>query len=80
MSLSQTNFLTDNKAAVSIAAKDQVHTKSRHIEVKYHHMRDKIKNGAVKITYIGTTEQIADILTKSADRRTLQKLRSRLLL
>ena len=41
------------------------HDRSKHIEMKYHFIRDLVQRGALKLQYIRTDEQIADILTKS---------------
>ena len=39
------------------------HDKSKHIEIKYHHIRDMVKRGAVKLQYVTMDEQIAILLT-----------------
>ena len=38
------------------------HDKSKHIEIKYHYIRDMVQRGAVKLQYVATEEQIADVL------------------
>ena len=40
------------------------HDRSKHIEMRYHFIRDLVQRGALKLQYIRTDEQIADILTK----------------
>ena len=40
------------------------HDRSKHIEIKYHYIRDMVQRGAVKLLYVATEEQIADVLTK----------------
>jgi hypothetical protein len=40
------------------------HDRSKHIKIKYHFIRDRMQKGAVKLQYISTEEQIANILTK----------------
>jgi hypothetical protein len=44
------------------------HDRSKHIEIKYHFIRDVVQRGAVKLQYIRTDEQVADILTKPLSR------------
>ena len=44
------------------------HDKSKHIDIKYHYIRDMVQRGAVKIQYVATDEQIADVLTKQLSR------------
>jgi hypothetical protein len=40
------------------------HDRSKHIEIRYHIIKDKVKKGVAKLQYITTDENIADILTK----------------
>ena len=40
------------------------HDRSKHIEMRYHFIGDLVQRGALKLQYIRTDEQIADILTK----------------
>ena len=40
------------------------HDKSKHIEIKYHFIRDMVQKGAVNLKYVPTKEQVADVLTK----------------
>ena len=40
------------------------HDKLKHIEIKYHYIRDMVQRGAVKLKYVAKEEQIADVLTK----------------
>eukprot|EP00253_Pinus_taeda_P031461 PITA_31461 len=44
------------------------HDRSKHIGIKYHFIRDYVQKGAVKLEYIPTDEQVADILTKALPR------------
>ena len=40
------------------------HDKSKHIDIKYHYIRDMVQRGVVKLLYVAIEEQIADVLTK----------------
>ena len=40
------------------------HDRSKHIDIRYHFIRDMVHQGAVRLDHIGTDEQVADILTK----------------
>ena len=40
------------------------HEKPKHIEIKYHYIRDMVQRGAVKLQYVVMDEQIANALTK----------------
>jgi hypothetical protein len=44
------------------------HDQLKHIEIKYHFIRDWVQRGAMQLQYISIDEQIADILTKALPR------------
>ena len=54
------------------------HEKSKHIEIPYHYVRDKIDRNTVKLEYICTTDQTTDILTKPLSRVKIDHFRKRL--
>lgn len=54
----------DNQSALKLATSHQSHNRSKHIDVRYHYVRDAIKNKFVEIEYISTQEMPADLLTK----------------
>ena len=41
------------------------HDKSKHIEMKYHFIRDMVQGGVVRLQYIATNEHITDMLNKT---------------
>jgi hypothetical protein len=44
------------------------HDRSKHIEIRYHYIRDMVQRGALKLQYISTNEQVVDMLTKPLSR------------
>ena len=54
------------------------HDKSKHIEIKYHYIRDLVQRGAVKLQYVATEEQIADVLMNPLARVKFKYLRENL--
>ena len=44
------------------------HDKSKHIEIKYHYIKDMVQRGAMKLQYIATDNKIDDVLMKPLDR------------
>ena len=54
------------------------HDKSKHIEIKYHYIRDMVQRGVVKLQYVATEEQIADVLTKPLVRVKFEYFREKL--
>ena len=54
------------------------HDKLKHIEIKYHYIRDMVQRGEVKLQYVVTDEQIADVLTKPLGRVNFEYFREKL--
>jgi hypothetical protein len=54
----------DNQGSISIAQNHRADPRSRHIEVKMHLQRHLVEEGHIKITYVPTSEMVADSLTK----------------
>ena len=54
------------------------HDKSKHIEIKYHYIRDMVHRGAVKLLYVVMEEQITDVLKKPLARVKFEYLREKL--
>ena len=54
------------KSAITVKLSENpvFHNKSKHIEIKYHYIRDMVHRGAVKLQYVVTDKQIADVLMK----------------
>eukprot|EP00253_Pinus_taeda_P026032 PITA_26032 len=58
----------DNQSCIKLTENPVFHKKSKHIEIKYHFIRDYVQKGVVKLEYISTNEQVADIFTKALPR------------
>jgi hypothetical protein len=54
----------DNQRCLKLTKNRVFQDKSKHIEMKYHFIRDMVQRRTIKLQYIRTDEQIADILTK----------------
>lgn len=54
----------DNQGAIRLAKNPVYHSRTKHINVKHHFIRDHVKDGLVQLNYVNTSENIADILTK----------------
>ena len=55
----------DNQGAIQLAENPRHHNTTKHIDVKYHYIREQVANQSVKLQYRNTSEMTADILTKS---------------
>jgi hypothetical protein len=54
------------------------HSRTKHIAIRYHFLRDHQQRGDIEIAYINTKDQFADIFTKPLDEKTFTKLRNEL--
>jgi hypothetical protein len=58
----------DNSGAVELAKVPKMRPWTKHINTKYHHFRQHVFDGKIKIDQVSTTEQLADIFTKNLPR------------
>ena len=54
----------DNTSAINISKNPVMQSKKKHIPIKYHFLSEKVSQKVVKLEYVDTKEQIADIFTK----------------
>nr|GAT43053.1 polyprotein [Mycena chlorophos] len=68
---------TDNQSAMALAQAElgQFHARTKHIDVRYHFIRDHIQSGTLQLVYCPTAEMLADILTKALPPFKLKPLR-----
>ena len=64
----------DNVGSLFVAENPGDHHKTKHIEVRYFFVRQKVEEGKVILKYVPTTEQLADFLTKALPREPHQRL------
>ncbi|KAH8283294.1 hypothetical protein KR054_012523 [Drosophila jambulina] len=60
---------TDNLSAQQLAKNPVHHSRSKHIDIRYHFVRDVVKEGQIVLKYLSTKEMIADILTKNLQKQ-----------
>jgi hypothetical protein len=65
----------DSTSAISVPKNLVLHSKTKHIEVRYHFLRDNIENGKITLIHVPTHDQLADIFTKPLDQATFTRLR-----
>jgi hypothetical protein len=65
----------DNTSAIGVSKNPVFHSKTKHIPIKYHFLRDQVTNQNVQVHYTPTTEQIADIFTKPLAKTPFEYLR-----
>lgn len=62
-----TPLLCDNESSISLAQNPEAHKRSKHIDVRYHFIREQVAKKVIVVSYINTKDQLADILTKALD-------------
>jgi hypothetical protein len=67
-------LLCDNESAIRMADNLVEHSRTKHIDIWYHFLRNHQQKGDIKIAYVSTHNQLADILTKPLDEKTFSKL------
>jgi hypothetical protein len=76
--LTKVPLLCDNESAIRMADNPVEHSRTKHIAIRYHFLRDHQQRGDIEIAYVSTKEQLADIFTKPLDEKTFTKLRHEL--
>ena len=59
------NVFEDNKGAIELALAPKICPRTKHIALKYHHFREHVWKGLIKINPINTLEEVTDIFTKA---------------
>jgi hypothetical protein len=68
----------DNTSAINISKNPVMHSKTKHIPIKYHFLREHFAEKNIRVEYVGKKEQVVDIFTKPLPREAFEYLRQRL--
>ncbi|PHT76747.1 hypothetical protein T459_20269 [Capsicum annuum] len=55
----------DNKAVISMTKYPSFHSRTKHIDIHYHFIRNLVTDGIISLKFCGTNNQVTDVLTKS---------------
>jgi hypothetical protein len=78
--LKKVPLLCDNESAICMVDNPIEHSRTKHIDIRYHFLRDHQQKGDIEIAYVSTHNQLADIFTNALDEKTFSKLRNEIYL
>ncbi|GJT33707.1 retrovirus-related pol polyprotein from transposon TNT 1-94 [Tanacetum coccineum] len=68
----------DNKSAIALGCNNVQHSRSKHIDVQYHFIKDQVENSVVELSFVRTEYQLADIFTNALEKERLEFLINKL--
>jgi hypothetical protein len=76
--LSKVPLLCDNESAIRMVDNPVEHSRTKHIDIQHHFLRDHQQKGDIEVFYVSTENELADIFTKPLDESTFCRLHSEL--
>jgi hypothetical protein len=74
-----TTIMEDNQGCIAMTENPIIHKRSKHIDIKYHFTRERVEMGEVRLEYVATEHQLADMMTKALQPKCLAVLRDMIL-
>nr|GEV10187.1 retrovirus-related Pol polyprotein from transposon TNT 1-94 [Tanacetum cinerariifolium] len=68
----------DNKSAIALCCNNVQHSRSKHIDIKYHFIKEQVENGVIELYFVNTEYQLADLFTKTPGRDRIEFLINKL--
>nr|GFD09318.1 retrovirus-related Pol polyprotein from transposon TNT 1-94 [Tanacetum cinerariifolium] len=68
----------DNKSAITLCCNNVQHSRSKHINIRYHFIKEHVENGVIGIYFVNKEYQLADIFTKALGRERIEFLINKL--
>jgi hypothetical protein len=76
--LSKVPLLCDNESAIRLTDNPIEHSRTKHIDIRHHFLRDHQQKGDIEVYHISTENQLVDIFTKPLDEKRFCRLHSEL--
>nr|GEV43547.1 retrovirus-related Pol polyprotein from transposon TNT 1-94 [Tanacetum cinerariifolium] len=68
----------DNKSAIALCSNSVQHSRSKHIDIRYHFIKEQVENGVIELYFVNTEYQLADLFTKALGRERMEFLINKL--
>nr|GEY06559.1 hypothetical protein [Tanacetum cinerariifolium] len=68
----------DNKSAIALYCNNVQHFRSKHIDIRYHFIKEHVENGVIELYFVNTEYQLVDIFTKALGRERIEFLINKL--
>ena len=78
VSQSVMTLFCDNLSAINISKNPIQHSRTKHIDIRHHFIRDLVEDKVITLEHVATDLQLADIFTKALDATQFENLRSKL--
>ncbi|GJS40820.1 hypothetical protein Tco_0565863 [Tanacetum coccineum] len=69
-----THFLTETDSVIAISCNPVQHSKTKHIDIRYHFIKEHVEKGTVELYFVGTEYQLADLFTKALPKERFEYL------
>jgi hypothetical protein len=63
----------DNQGAIALAKDNKFHSRTKHIDIRYHFVRESVENKKISVSYIPTNDNVADVFTKALSKPKFQR-------
>ena len=74
--VSKTVINADNQGAIKLACNPEYHKRTKHIDIRYHWIRELITTKQIELTYRPTSEMVADGLTKALSKDRFEQFKA----
>nr|GEY05265.1 retrovirus-related Pol polyprotein from transposon TNT 1-94 [Tanacetum cinerariifolium] len=68
----------DNKSAIVLCCNNVQYSRSKHIDIRYHFIKEQVENGVIELYFVNTEYQLADLFTKALGRDRIEFLINKL--
>nr|GEU75291.1 retrovirus-related Pol polyprotein from transposon TNT 1-94 [Tanacetum cinerariifolium] len=68
----------DNKSVIALCCNNVQHSRSKHIDIRYHVIKEQVENGVIELYFVNTEYQLADLFTKALGRDRIEFLINKL--